>query len=91
MTRERRFRRRLAVAAALMSVVLLVAFHYAVRSAGEAIAQERWVRHTQDVLSAIGDARLERLRLASQEIVRQFGMYWLMVNEAPPQAVFAGT
>lgn len=41
-----------------MAVVLLAAFYLAVRGASEAIAQERWVAHTDEVLEVISQARL---------------------------------
>jgi signal transduction histidine kinase len=60
-----RFRRRLAWTWVAVAVVLLVAFYYAIRVAGQAMDQERWVAHTQDVLKVIADGRLKRARVAN--------------------------
>lgn len=59
------FRRRLGMAGATVAVVLLLSFYYAIRVAGEAVDQERWVAHTQEVLKVIADARLKRARVAN--------------------------
>ena len=59
------FRRRLGVAGSAVAAVLLFSFYYAIRGAGEAIAQEGWVAHTQEVLRVIADARLKRARVAN--------------------------
>lgn len=59
------FRRRLGMAGAAVAVVLLLSFYYAIRVAAEAVDQERWVAHTQEVLKVIADARLKRARLTN--------------------------
>lgn len=59
------FRRRLGMAAAAVSVVLLLSFYYAIRVAEETVDQERWVAHTQEVLKVIADARLNRTRVTN--------------------------
>lgn len=66
MNKALRFRRKLLLTWTVVAAVLIVAFYSAVRSAGQAIAQEGWVAHTQEVLSTISEARLERARLANQ-------------------------
>src|SRR5215472_11066005 len=79
MNQALKFRRKLVWTWLGVAVVLLVAFYLAVRGAGEAIAQERWVTHTQEVLEVIGKARLERARLANQSLSLQ-----LAGNAGPP-------
>lgn len=66
-----RFRRKLAWTWIAVAVVLLVAFYFAIRVAGEAIDQEQWVAHTQEVLKVIADARLRRARVANHLLAFQ--------------------
>jgi signal transduction histidine kinase len=66
-----RFRRRLAWTWVAVAVVLLVAFYYAIRVAGQAMDQERWVAHTQEVLKVIADGRLKRARVANHLLAFQ--------------------
>lgn len=66
-----RFRRRLAWTWVAVAVVLLVAFYYAIRVAGEAMAEDRWVAHTQEVLKVIADGRLKRARVANHLLAFQ--------------------
>lgn len=79
MNKALKFRRKLAWTWVAVVVVLLVAFDYAIRVAGEAIDQERWVAHTQEVLKVIADARLSRARIANLLLAFQMnpenGMY----------------
>lgn len=70
MNRALGFRRKLGWTWIAVALVLLVAFYLAVRGAGEAISQEVWVAHTQEVLGVISQARLERARL-NQSLARQ--------------------
>lgn len=65
MNKALRFRRKLAWTWVAVAVVLLVAFYYAIRVAGEAMNQERWVAHTQEVLKVIADGRLKRARVTN--------------------------
>lgn len=65
------FRRRLGMAGAAVAAVLLLSFYYAIRGAGEAIHQERWVAHTQEVLKVIADARLKRARVGNYLLTSQ--------------------
>ena len=71
MNRALRFRRKLAWTWIAVAVVLLVTFYIAVRGLGEAIALERWVAHTQEVLGVISEVRLERARFANQRLTHQ--------------------
>src|SRR5690242_10106704 len=71
MNKALRFRRKLAWTWAGVALVLLAVFYLAVRGGGEAIALEGWVAHTQEALRIIGDARLERARLANQWLTNQ--------------------
>lgn len=65
MNKALRFRRKLAWTWVAVAAVLLVAFYYAIRVAGEAMDQERWVAHTQEVLKVIADGRLKRARVTN--------------------------
>lgn len=71
MNKALQFRQKLAWTWVAVVAVLLVAFYLAVRGAGEAIDQERWVAHTQEVLGVIAGVRLERARLANQSLTHQ--------------------
>ena len=71
MNKALRFRRKLAWTWAGVALVLLAVFYLAVRGGGESIALEGWVAHTQEVLGVIGDARLERARLANRWLTNQ--------------------
>ena len=71
MIKALRFRRRLAWTWVVVAVVLLVAFYYAIRVAGQAMGQERWVAHTQEVLKVIADGRLRRARVANHLLAFQ--------------------
>jgi signal transduction histidine kinase len=71
MNKALKFRRKLAWTWAGMALVLLAVFYLAVRGGGEAIALDGGVAHTQEVLGVIGDARLERARLANQWLTNQ--------------------
>lgn len=66
-----KFRRKLMWTWSAVAVVLLVAFYYAIRVAGEAIDQEQWVARTQEVLKVIADARLMRARIANHLLAFQ--------------------
>lgn len=66
-----KFRRKLLWTWSAVAVVLLVAFYYAIRVAGEAIDQERWVAHTQEVLKVLADGRLMRARVANHLLAFQ--------------------
>ena len=66
MQRALKFRRRLSEAGAIAVVILSLAFYVALRSTGQAEGMNRWVAHTEDVLSLIARVRLEEARLQNQ-------------------------
>ena len=66
MKRALKFRRRLSEAGAIAVAILSLAFYVALRSTGQAEGMNRWVAHTEDVLSLIARVRLEEARLQNQ-------------------------
>ena len=71
MNKALRFRRKLGWTWFAVAMVLIVAFYDALRVAGEAMNQERWVAHTQEVLKVIADARLMRARVTNHLLTFQ--------------------
>lgn len=59
LTRTLRFRRRLIIASGALGAILLLAFYLVFHSASQAAGMNRWVAHSQEVLSIIARARLE--------------------------------
>jgi signal transduction histidine kinase len=63
MNRALQFRRRLGGTGAVALIILFLAFFAVLRNGAESAAMSAWVAHTQDVLSVIAGARLQRARL----------------------------
>ena len=66
MTRVLRFRRRLKMAGIFILFILFLAFYSAFRSAAQSEKLSDWVAHTQEVLGAIAQARLNRASLKNE-------------------------
>ena len=66
MNRALQFRRRLGATGAAVLLILFLAFYLAFRSSIESAGMSTLVAHTQDILSVIAHARLERARLENE-------------------------
>jgi hypothetical protein len=64
--RTLKFRRRLFIAGGAVGAILLLAFYLVFHSASQAAGMNRWVEHSQAVLSIIARARLEPAGLQNQ-------------------------
>jgi signal transduction histidine kinase len=66
LTRTLRFRRRLFIAGGAVGAILLLAFYLVFHGTSQAVGMNRWVAHSQEVLSIIARARLEPAGLQNQ-------------------------
>lgn len=66
LTRALRFRRRLFIAGGAVGAILLLGFYLVFHSASQAAGMNRWVAHSQEVLSIIARARLKPASLQNQ-------------------------
>jgi signal transduction histidine kinase len=72
MNRALSFRRKLTVAGLAVLAMLFLAFQSAMESAARTNDLSRWVAHTQEVLGAIAQARLQRAHLENEMLVFQW-------------------
>jgi signal transduction histidine kinase len=79
MNRALQFRRRLGGTGAAVLLILSLAFFVALRNGAQSAGMSAWVAHTQDVLSVIARARLERARLENAT----WAYLWTRASQLP--------
>jgi len=89
MNQALKFRKRLSEVGLILGAILFLAFYVAFRSALTSSNQEKDLVECYSL--GVNSYIQKPVGLQKfQETVRQFGMYWLMVNHMPPRSAFNG-